>query len=334
MTAGTGSCGRRRGLEQPTARGHRSRQRGGQLLQESGRAGRCRCRNPGRRRPEATTSSAAVVTVLAELNVMMRGRLAFFNTKASMSAFRATSPRCLRPPEVVDAPDCGLRSWRDSGRHDFQRASGDFIRRWRAGARPSGEDQRSYLRPVLAHSVRQPARHRQRNLIAGGADAGARRSIWASRTTWLSMSRMSIGSSLLELVLVDADDDVLAGVDAGLLLGGALLGAILASQFDGRGSCRPWLRISSISAQALSAMSWSELFHHVGTSPRIDHAGDVVSSWIVITDYFTGDAGRELGGSAIASSSALVCRDWVPPNTAAIASVDNCARRCRTDPAR
>jgi hypothetical protein len=39
------------------------------------------------------------------------------------------------------------------------------------------------------------------------------RAICASRTAMLSMSRMSIGVLLLELVLVDADDHLLAAVD-------------------------------------------------------------------------------------------------------------------------
>ncbi len=45
-----------------------------------------------------------------------------------------------------------------------------------------------------------------------------------------------------------------------------------------------------------------------------------VSSWMI---SWVLRAMRELNsvGSAIASSSELVCSDWVPPNTAAMASI-------------
>ena len=45
-----------------------------------------------------------------------------------------------------------------------------------------------------------------------------------------------------------------------------------------------------------------------------------VSSWITIWVLRAIRAENSVG-SAIASSSALVCSDWVPPNTAAIASM-------------
>jgi len=45
-----------------------------------------------------------------------------------------------------------------------------------------------------------------------------------------------------------------------------------------------------------------------------------VSSWMMIWVLRAMRAENSVG-SAIASSSALVCSDWVPPNTAAMASI-------------
>jgi hypothetical protein len=123
-----------------------------------------------------------------------------------------------------------------------------------------------------------------------------------------------------ELVLVDADDDVLAGVDARLLVGGALLDA---SSWAGRipapWPCRPALDLL-MCAQARSASSWVSVLHQVGAGPRIDGAGDAGSLAAMIELGVAGDAGREVGGQGDGFVEALVCSDWVPPNTAAMAS--------------
>ena len=65
-----------------------------------------------------------------------------------------------------------------------------------------------------------------------------------------------MGSSLASLYLVDADDDVLAGIDASLLVGGAGFDHLLAQPDSTALVMPPMASISAMMAQALSAMSW------------------------------------------------------------------------------
>ncbi len=97
-----------------------------------------------------------------------------------------------------------------------------------------------------------------------------------------------------QLVLVHADDDILAGVDARLFVGGAGFDLHLGpAGFDGLGHAAHRLDFLD-DAPGLVGHVLGQLFHHVGTGPRIDDVGDV---GFFLDDQLrvAGDAGRELG---------------------------------------
>jgi hypothetical protein len=82
----------------------------------------------------------------------------------------------------------------------------------------------------------------------------------------------------------------------------------------------PIASTSSISFQAFLGQFGGQALDIVGAAQRIDDIGD---AGFFLQDQLgvARDAREKSVGSAIASSSALVCSDWVPPSTAAIASI-------------
>ena len=78
-----------------------------------------------------------------------------------------------------------------------------------------------------------------------------------------------------QLVLVDADDDILARIDACLLLGSTGFDLHLGpARFHGLGHATHGFDFFH-DGPGLVGHVLGELFHHVGAGPRIDHAGDV-----------------------------------------------------------
>ena len=77
---------------------------------------------------------------------------------------------------------------------------------------------------------------------------------------------------------------------------------------------------SSMIAQALSAMSWVSFSIRYEPAQGSTTLQMCVSSWMMIW-VLRAIRAEKSDGSAMASSNELVCSDWVPPNTAAMASI-------------
>ena len=124
-----------------------------------------------------------------------------------------------------------------------------------------------------------------------------------------------------EPVGVDADDLLGAGVDARLGAGGGLLDAHLGDALlDGLGHAAGLLGLLDVRPGALGEVV-GEPLDVVGAGPRVDGArwcrdSCCSSSWVL-----RAIRAEKSVGSAIASSRALVCSDWVWPWVAAIASM-------------
>ena len=109
----------------------------------------------------------------------------------------------------------------------------------------------------------------------------------------LSISRVTIGSSAVEPVLVDADDDVLAAVDARLLLRCASLDPELRpAAFDRLGHAPHRLDLLDDRPRRVGHVL-GQLFHEVGAGPRVDHAADV-GFFLNHQLRVAGDAGGEV----------------------------------------
>ena len=98
----------------------------------------------------------------------------------------------------------------------------------------------------------------------------SRRAICASRTAVLSISRISTGGT----ILVDADDDFLAAIDACLANGCCFLDSQLRhAGLNGLGHAAHLFNFVDELA-SLSGEIGGELFNVVGTGKRVDHVGD------------------------------------------------------------
>ena len=106
---------------------------------------------------------------------------------------------------------------------------------------------------------------------------------------------MSIGASLLEHGLVDADDGLLARIDGGLAPGGGLLDAHLGQAgLDGLGHAAERFDFLQVLARLLDERV-GEVLDVVGAGPRIDRAADA-GLLLEVKLGVAGDAGREIGG--------------------------------------
>ena len=146
------------------------------------------------------------------------------------------------------------------------------------------------------------------------------RAICASRTAALSMARTSSGVFLLEFEFVDADDHILAPVDAGLAARRGFLDAQLgnagldrlghaAHRFD---LVDDRLRVHRQANGSAPRRNRSRPADRRPWSPGVSFCR---MSWVLRAMRAENSV-----GSAIASSNELVCSDWVPPSTAASAS--------------
>ena len=185
----------------------------------------------------------------------------------------------------------------------------------RAGcARPSG-------RCSAAASVSASSAARRRRRRRARRAAARSLSICSARTAALSTLSTSIGSSSVDAVLVDADHRLAAGVDAGLGAGRGLLDAQLrACRRRSPWPCRRPPRPPGCAPRPArpgrrSAARRSTLPPH-GSITRVVPDSCCSSSWVL-----RAIRAEKSVGSASASSSALVCSDWVWPWVAAIASM-------------
>ena len=125
---------------------------------------------------------------------------------------------------------------------------------------------------------------------------------------------------LVEPEPVDADDHVLAAVDTRLLLGGRRLDPELGpAAVDGARHAAHRLDFLEDRPRAVGHVL-REPLHHVGTGQGSTTLVICVSS-CRITCVLRAMRAEKSVGSATASSNEFVCSDWVPPNTAAIASI-------------
>jgi hypothetical protein len=154
-------------------------------------------------------------------------------------------------------------------------------------------------------------------LVAFARSLASFSSCWL-RTEALSTFRMSI-FGFVRLVLVDADNGLLAGVDARLRLGGRFLDAHFRNAgLDGLGHAAQLFDLGDVLHRpaARSCVNRSTKYdcRPKGRSPG--GARFLLQEQLRVA----GDAGRKSVGRASASSSALVCSDCVWPCVAAIAS--------------
>ena len=102
------------------------------------------------------------------------------------------------------------------------------------------------------------------------------------------------GVFLGQFIFVHANNDVLAGVNAGLLVSRTGFDLHLGpARFNGFGHATHGFDFFD-DAPGLVGHILGEFFHHVGTSPRIDHVGDV---GFFLNDQLrvAGNTGREFG---------------------------------------
>ena len=119
-------------------------------------------------------------------------------------------------------------------------------------------------------------------------------SIWRRRTLVLSTLRMSIGSLVRRLVLVDADHRLLAGIDPGLRLGRGLLDAQLwHAGLDGLGHAAELLDLLDMTPGLRSEIA-REPLDVIRAAPGIDDAGGAA---LLLQEELgvAGDARREVG---------------------------------------
>ena len=262
--------------------------------------------------------SAAVMPVLAHLAdqharppALGLGEAGYVGADPLEAGIALPGPRHRRRRRTGPPPGAGPRRppWRPRPRPTVARAR--IASTASASRLPSPE---AAAAVTASSAARQAAPSRE-------ARTSASRAACMPRTLALSMSRISTSLSLRRRVFVDADHHILAAVDARLAPGRGLLDAQFRhAGLDRPRPCRPWPRPRRSASPPRPRASASGSPHN-SCRPADRRCGRCRPPSARISWVLRAIRAEKGVGSAIASSSALVWSDWVPPSVAASASI-------------